>query len=291
MMVRILLWLDTPVGRTVWLPLLVAIVATGILRLAWAREKGPILANAAAGAAFVLTYAVTAGLPGIPTAGAAHKIFYLSVAGLVLGAILDAEEWGTWMRRVVVVVLPLLGLVWIAGPLANTPGPPPDQNLVLGLFAAAVIVLLRLTRTEGSALTAPVHLAVASAGLAAVALYAGTFFAVQVGTALAAATVGFLVWNWPVYRYPPGGALLLAIGMPALALAAQLLLYDGAPWGALAVLLLVFFSDWIAGGIRLGGGRVAYAVRPLLTAVVGALVVAASGLVAYLQSAAVPPPP
>ena len=239
----------------------------------------------------MLTYAVTAGLPGIPTAGAAHKVFYLSVAGLVLGAVIDAEELGAWTRRVAVIVLPLLGLVWMVGPLANLPAVLPDRMLVLGLFGAAVVVLLRLTRSEGSAVTAPVHLAVAAAGVAAVAWYAGTYFAVQVGTALAAATLGFLVWNWPVYRYPPGAALLLGIGMPALALAAQLLLYDGAPWGALAVLLLVFFSDWIAGVIRLGGGRVARAVRPLLTAVVGALVVAASGLVAYLQSAAVPPSP
>ncbi|MBM3506381.1 MAG: hypothetical protein FJX64_01390 [Alphaproteobacteria bacterium] len=73
-----------------------------------------------------------------------------------------------------------------------------------------------------------------------------------------------------------GGALpsRSGAGLPLLALAQPLLDEHGA---ALAVLLLVFFSGWIAAQMRVGSGK---GLRPLALAVASGLVVVAAVRVA-----------
>jgi Fuc2NAc and GlcNAc transferase len=236
--------------------------------------------------AFVLAYFVAAGMPAWPAAGSAHKVFYLGLTGLLVGVVLDSEGAGDRVRRGVALALPLVAVAWVIAPFAAGTLAATDYALIGAVGAAVLTMFLRLTRITGSAVTAPIQLAVAAAGVAAIAWYGGNFFQVEVGLILAAASAGFLLWNWPVYRFPPGAALLLGAGIPVAALSAQMAIYGNASKAALAVLVLVFFSDWIAGGIRLGGGRVALAMRPVLVLVAGALVVGAAALASVLQSGA-----
>ena len=58
---------------------------------------------------------------------------------------------------------------------------------------------------------------------------------------------------------------------PLLAMAGQLLVDEDASPVALALLLLVFFSEWIAGHIKISGGKIT---RPIVLAFSGLLVVA-----------------
>ncbi|MDA1132951.1 MAG: hypothetical protein O2905_06980, partial [Proteobacteria bacterium] len=238
----------------------------------------------AAGVAFVLAYFVAVGLPAWPATGSAHKVFYLGLAGLLIGIVLDAEDAGDRLKRGATLALPFAALAWVVVPVVSGAMERETVMLIAALAAALVVMFVRLSRVAGSAVTPPIHLAVAAAGVAAIAWYGGSFFQVQVGLILAASATGFVLWNWPVYRFAPGAALLLGIGIPVAALAAQMALYGGASKPALALLVLVFFSDWIAGGIRLGGGPVAVALRPVLVLLAGLLVVGAAALVTVLMA-------
>ena len=271
-------------GQSILLPLVLSWVATGILRFAWGPLRGPKIASASAGMAFVLAYFVAAGLPAWPSAGSAHNLFYLGLAGLLIGVILDSEGAGDRVRRIAVLVLPLLAVASVIVPFSTGSLRAWDYVLITSVGTAVAIMFMRLSRTSGSAVTAPIQLAVAAAGVAAIAWYGGNFFQVKASLILAASSAGFLLWNWPVCRFPAGAALLLGAGIPLAALAAQMALYGSASKAALAVLVLVFFSDWIAGGIRLGGDRVSQIIRPLLVLVTGALVIGAAALASVVQS-------
>ena len=213
-----------------------------------------------------------------------------ALAGTVAGVILDGEGQHPGRLRAAAVIVPLAAVAWVVAPLPLGDLAPGEWNLIIALAVAVLIVFLRASRRSGSAVTAPVQLLVAALGVAAVAWYAGAVAQAQVGVMLAAAAAGFLAWNWPAFRFPPGAALLLGIGAPVVALAAQMAVWGTASLTALAILVLVFFSDWIAGGIRLGSGTVATAMRPVLVLLVASMVVGAAALTSYLPSGTVPAP-
>lgn len=268
-------------GQIVLLPLVISWVIARLLKVLWVGETGPRVASASAGAAFIATYFVTVGLPAWPAAGSSHQILYLSLGGLLIGVVLDSEGAGDRLRSAAVLTLPLAAVAWLVSPILLEAK---DYALAIPVTIAAIIVFTRLSRTTASVVTAPVELAIAAAGLAAISWYSGSYIQVQLGMSLAAAVTGFILSSWLLFRFLPGAGLLLGVGIPTVALAVQMALYGSASKIALAILPLVFFSNWIAGGIHLGHGKAAQAMRPLLTLVVGGLVVGAAALLAVLSS-------
>ena len=274
-----MLWLSAP-GVAAWLwPLATSLVVTGAIRLAAGRERGPRLAGIGAGAVILVSIFILGGPPGLAAATFTQQIVVLTLAGLAVGAFLDVEAIGGWPRRVTLIVLPIAGLMWVTAQ-ASASATFPDRNVVVALFGAAALATGRINRVKGSAMTAPILVALAALGLAWLSWIAATFAMVQINLAIAGAIGGYLLWNWPVFRFAPGAALTLASSAPLLAMAGGLTLIAGIDRLALAVLGLVFFSDWIAGLIPLGGGRIAHALRPLLVIAAGLLIAAAAALLA-----------
>ena len=131
-------------------------------------------------------------------------------------------------------------------------------------------------------MTAPIQLAVAAIGLGVLAWVGGSGLLAQISAAVAFAVSGFLIWNWPVFRFPPGAALVMGAAVPLAAIGGALTLSGTVGGGALAILVLIFFSDWLAGAISLGGSSLAQAMRPILVAAAGMLVVAGAAALAAL---------
>ena len=253
------------------LPFLGAVAATGLLRLVGGASLGPRLAGAGAAAGFLLAYAAVVGARGLPVPFGDHKILTLALLGMLAGILIDSEGWGGKWQRVVVIALGVSALGWIIGPEALRTDPGPERNLLVAYVAGAILVFVRITRVAGSAGTAPIQLAVAATGIAIVATGGGASGVGYLGLALAAATFGFVAWNVPDVRFAPGPALVLGVATPLLAMAGQLLVDEDASPVALALLLLVFFSEWIAGHIKISGGKIT---RPIVLAFSGLLVVA-----------------
>ncbi|QCO05092.1 hypothetical protein [Azospirillum argentinense] len=274
--------LDDLVVQTALFPLVVGVAAVGVVRLAGGRTRGPRLAAAGVAAAFLAAYALIVGLPALPPPSSMGRLFWSAVAGLVIGVGADLagidRRRGTWLLGAWVTA----SLLWIALPVL--PGS-------LDTITAAVLLLaggwIALTRTAGEgegAATPGVALMAAAVAVGGVALVGASASVAQLAFALAAATGGLLLWNWPVERHAWGNAGQAALGILVL-LAATLTFFSSAHAEALLLALPAFFADRLRDRLplpRTAAGRAMGTVALTVLALVPA--VAAVG-VAFLLSA------
>lgn len=276
-------WLQDSFTRSVLLPLLTAFAAVGAIRLFWGPSRGAAVASAATPAGFILAFA-SLGVSVVPPGrGSLGIVVYIAVAGLIVGAILDSEGIRDGARRTVVMALGLAGVAWVGWPPAFGLPAIRDSDILIALVVAALLVGYRITRLSGSASTVPIQLMVASLGLAGIAWAGASNELALIGVALASATFAFVLWNWPVYRFPPGAALVAGIGAPISALGTYTVLFTHSSRLALGTLLLVFFSEWLASGIYLGSAKLGLALRPIITTLAALLVAAVATLIAYVR--------
>jgi len=115
------------------------------------------------------------------------------------------------------------------------------------LWLAGIFIFERLFSSTGkiSADAAVCSLA-AAIGASLVSLVGASGSIAQLFAAAAAATGGFLLWNWPKARYPFGLRALLSGGGALFALAVNLILLTDASRLAAAFLLLVFVAPNMA---------------------------------------------
>jgi hypothetical protein len=214
---------------------------------------------------------------GVPDLGE-HMPLMLALIGMMVGILIDSEAWGGRRQRLWVIATGLAIVLWtLADDVANT-DLGPERNVLVAYFAGAILVFVRATRVAGSAGTVPVQMMVAGAGVCALSLVSGAGEVAALAGALAASVLGYVAWNWPAVRFTPGAAFVLRAGLPLLGLAGALLLEEDGSIAGLGVLLLVFFTEWIAAQLRTSGGR-----RPLALTLAGLLVVAVAVLVARWQ--------
>ena len=269
-------------GQSLLLPMILAFASAGIFRIIWGIKIGPMVAGSSIGIAFVFAYFVAIGFPAWPATGSVHKIFYLGIASFLIGTLLDSEGFGVKTKRLLILLFPLFAMGWVITPLLSETVQKWELMLVCISLVAVLIIFARLSRPMENEVIAPIQLALAASGVAAIAWYGGSFSQVKVGLILASSLVGFILWNWPVSRFRSGAALLLCGGIPTIALALQIAIYSNAGGISLVVLTLVFFTDWLADGIQVSNLRIARAFRPLLVVVTGLLVISSATLASVM---------
>jgi hypothetical protein len=280
-------WPLPPAVQSALVPLAAGFALAGLLRLVGGPDRGRALASAAVGLALVAGLLTLLGWPVWPPRTVAQKLPYLVAAGSVLGVVLDARPLPRAMALLVALAWPAVVLGWLAWPRLAAPslgGLAP----VAAAYAGGAFALVRLQHWRGHETVTPTLLLAASLGLAGLAVLASARSLGQLAGVLAGAVGGFLLWNWPVARFPFGWGGLLPAGGALVALAGQALLFTRVSPLALGLLLTVFLADRVAppGGSTGRGRRV---LAPVLLAAVAAVpVVAALALACYAGQAESP---
>jgi len=278
--------LSDPLVQSAGLPLGLAFVLAGLLRLVGGPGRGNRLAGVACGLGFLAAYWAIRGLPPLPPVAAAQKLFWAAALGLAAGLALDLA--GSRPRPVAAAAaLAAAGTAaWLGW--ARLQQLPADWLAALTVAAVAVfawrVAATAADRGTEGGLQAGLMLLAAALGLGAIALTASSASLAQAAFALAAALGGFLLWNWPVPRFPAGAALLLG-GLAALAgLLAQAALFTRGQPAVLLPLLLVAFADLPARRFAAGGGTLRIAWRGLALALFALLpAMLAAGLAWWLN--------
>lgn len=278
-----------PIFQAAILPLAAAFVLSGLLRAMGREGRGRVLAGGSIAIAFLVAYLVLLGLPEWRPADPIDKVLYIALGALAIGAFADLTGMPVQIKYALILVIPLFGLAWVAEPQIRGPLDLAGVTTLVVLFAANGVGTYRLTLREGTDLTPSIYLGAGAAGLGLIGLFADANPLYHLAFALAASTVGFAVWNWPVNRFAPSAALLAGAGSILVALAGTLVLYSGASRIAMAALVLVFFSDKFVETVRLGGGRIGTALRPLAVVSASAVIVLASAAIGFFIGAATEP--
>jgi hypothetical protein len=251
--------LDDPMVQSAVLPLCVSLV----LGLCIARVVGRRLAATAVPIAWAVAHAVTLGVQqGWPRTND-HRLFWLAAIGLVVGVIADAgppagarpgrervyEAVSRVASRVGAPAGAVLAVLWIAW--SGLRNGSVEAVSVAVVAAIAAVALGCLVRAADRDLEAPLILLVAAAALAPIALFGGSAKIAQLCGAVAAATGGFLLLNFPRVRLAFGQTGICGIGLPLVGALAVIALYlPDASKAALGVLALAFAASELARRVR-----------------------------------------
>lgn len=230
--------LHDPFIQSSLLPLALALLAVGVLHRLWKP-----LAAAAVGAVFLGVFALVVGVPALPPPSSVGKLFWASAAGLALGTVLDLAGVKGRAGAAVLALWLVAALVWIALPALDGL----TAGVTLAVLAAGGVAFLF---GSGAGAAGPVGgaslLLALSLAIGGTALIGSSASIAQMALALAAATGGFLLWNWPVARHVWGQAGRAALGVAVL-LAAVLALFTQTQ----AAVLLLTLPAVLAGRVRL----------------------------------------
>jgi hypothetical protein len=274
--------LSDPLVQTAGLPLGLSFLVGGLMRVLLGPGRGAALAALGIPLGLLAAYVAILGTPPLEPRGAQQKLFHIVVLAAALGALIAWSGRGGGRPVAVLVLAVTAAEAWLF-----------EARLRSGTFAqlwplAAVWVGTlfaadRLARAGASDRDAPVMLLVAALGLGVVALLGASASYGQLGFALAAATGGFLLWNWPWARWPLEPAGLLGGGTALLALVAAVATFaPRADKIALALLLLCFVTPTMVRHRLPPGGPW----RPVLVGIAAAIPAAAAAVIAHLSAGA-----
>lgn len=245
------------------LPLGVALVLAGGIRFGLGRTTGALLASAAIGGAFLVAFSAVQGWPPFPPRSGTQKILYVVLAGLAAGVLIDLVR-GHILTRILVFIWPAVIIGWIGWRQLMSLDPVALITITL-LYAASVVALVGLQKPSGPSSNGPVMLMAASVGAAIITFVGAAASAGQLFGIIAAASGGFLLWNWPTPRFRFDGAGVLGAGGGFVAIATTSILFTDANQLAMAFLVLVFLTSRVSTITKFG-------TRPALGPIVTGLV-------------------
>ncbi len=217
----------------------------GVLYWTVDRRVGSHYAAITGGLVFLLAfYLAYDRLPSFPPRGSTNKVFYLSLAGLIAGLVVERLPHRDRVVKAAAVLVPLAVAVWIAWPrLARGIDAQLLTLLAIG-WMAGTLLLWRLWDMRASPEVPWIVLLVFALGLAPLTQLGASVGTMMLALAFAAGLGGIALWNFPTPRIaftaPPllGGALGLIGATDTLLLISQKINLVG-----LGVLLLVVFAN------------------------------------------------
>ena len=272
-----------PLVQSVLVPVVGGFLLTAAIRIANGASKGPLVAGASVALGFLIGYGLVVGLPPLPPVSAQQKLAYVVAAGLVLGFLLDFFRRPPLYREVLYIVGTAAALYWMAQPRIAG-GNAWTYLALIALWLGVLILGHRLERSRSAGIEPAIKLLVAALGLGVIALFGRSASQAQLAFGLATALGGFMLWNWPVNRYPFGATLLLGAGGALAGMAIVLALYSETSPAALAILLLCCFADVAAKRVKLPASKLGEALRPIVLAGIALIPALTAIAVAYIQS-------
>lgn len=263
-------------------PFAAAALGVGVLRLIGGSARGRLIAGGGIGIGFLIGFVLILGAPMRWPQSSSEKLFAIAALAAALGLALDLSRDSPPVTRLFAAVSSLAALTWLGWPRIVA-----QDWIDIAVLAAVAggggIVLTRLFASGPQATDAGIKLMVACIALALVSVFGASASLGQLAGAAAAATAGFLIWIWPVPRFPFAASAVLGGGLTFVALTGVVAVFTDAPKPALAMLLPIFFADLAFARVPKTQHGMNRAIRPILLAAVALIpALAAVGLASLL---------
>ncbi len=261
----------------VGLPLATAIIFTGAIRFLFGSDRGKIFASSAIAIGFLVTFTALRGWPEFPPVGSTGKLAYLVLAGAVGGVLADFMRTPRRLQRIIAVLWPGVIVCWIAWRQVQSPTLALVVTIAI-LWILGAAIFWRLFEEDGPTPHATVTFLAATVGAAAIAFIGSAASTAQLYGVFAAATGGFLLWNWPTPRYKFGSAAVLGAGGGFLSLATIIVMFTEASQLAFIFIAPVFAAPFCARYFGLNKGE---ELGPIVTGLISLVPVVVGVGIAY----------
>lgn len=273
-----------PVIAQLAVPAAATVIVAALIRLIGGTGTGTRAAAFGVPVGLIAGYALLPGVPWTPPVAAADKLIWLALGGGLLGLLVDVTGRGRAVVPILGFLWPMVAIAWLVGPTILSVGEATLYRYA-GVAVALGLIIVRLNQIGGGAsgFAGPVTATAITGGLSAVAFVSGDSGVAAVGFPLAAAGLGWMVCNWPTWRFAFGAAGLLGGTGTALALAAYAVLFTSSNSSLYLIALAAVLVEPLA---RAWTGRRALtkaeAIQPIALAILGAIPAAlAVGLAVY----------
>ena len=278
-----MLSLNNPIVQSFVVPLLVALAATGLLRLLGGQPRGAAIAGLGAGLGALAGCWAIFGIPSFPPAGSTNKLFYVIAIAAALGLLADILAAPRIATRVLAGLSGPAAILWIGGAKAIAEPWPAGFVVVVAILITAAAGWRLAGRADKPA-EGGVMLLVAALALSISALLGNTASSAQLAGATAAALGGFLLWNWPKPRFQLGSGVVMPVLAVLAAMAVQVALFTKIESYALIPLAFVLFANYATQRLSLGTGKSAPALTPIVLGLIAAIPAAVTVGAVYLTT-------
>ncbi len=275
--------LSNPIVQSIVVPLVVALVATGLLRLLGGQRRGAAIAGLGAGLGALAGCWAIFGIPSFPPAGSTNKLFYVIAIASTLGLVIDLLALPQIAAKVLAALSGPAGIAWIGGAKALAEPWPAGFIVVVSMLVTAGAGW-RLANHPDKPADGGVMLLVAALAMSISALLGNTASSAQLAGATAAALGGFLLRNWPKPRFRLGCGILMPVLAVLAAMAVQIALFTKIEAYALIPLAFVLFANYATHRLSLGTGKMATALTPVVTGLIAAIPAAVTVAAVYLTT-------
>lgn len=231
-----------PLLRSLLLPFLAAIVASGVIRMFAGPWRGVVHGAVGIGIGFLAFVLIRYGFVGWPIKDGIHMLGLVIVAAMLGGIVLDELELPEFATTITHLAVPLLLVFWLGSEIVGEKLTTRMALMYGALTIAGFWLLERLEQDRDEGMAPHLGVAMALASLAIIALIRGNSM-FEPAAALATATLGFAVINWPRQRLPWGAGAGLVTGAGYLAIATLMLFADGDMKIPVGLSLLAFISS------------------------------------------------
>ncbi len=223
--------LHHPLVQSLLLPAGIAFVGCGLVRSAGGPGAGARWAAVAIGPALIAGTGAVAGWAVSPNT-MTGKLPWVIAAGWLLGLSLEAMRASRWLQWAAASALWAAALAWLG---------PDSIALFLAAFAIGTLVIAAVVRESSARADASAILAMASLGLAGVAMLGASLLLFQFALGTAAALAGgALFWLWPKPRIAFGARATMPATFAWLGIAIATVRLTPTPGYVLALLAAAF---------------------------------------------------
>ncbi len=256
------------------LPLGIAFVFTLVLHLVFRQGRYRSLQGLSIGCGFIAAYFAIFGSFAWPPATPPDYLITVALFAMLVGATLDQMTIHLYMRRGIILAIPLIISFWMASgeTLFTRQG---QIFLTMMMVFFGVMIFNRLEETRKDSFSSPVAVLFAAAGLTVIAELYGTRLALF-ASALAASLLGYLLAQFMRKSGPWGFSGILVAGGLYLGLAAKFFFMRSQLALPVAMTALPFFVPWILQFFPAAQGRwyPAYLIAGELAALAAIILVA-----------------
>lgn len=287
------------------IPFIATLLATLAIRLTGGPVHGARLAIVAPGLGFLLAYYLIEGAAW-PAVASKQKVLWIAVAAVALGLVVHLASRRRALALAAALLVPLASLAWLDW-RRLTGDPDLGRILTLAvLYLAALVALWSLQAAAGEGgpadagepdagagrggIYAPLLLMVAAFAAGAISLFSAFIGMAQASIAVGAVLGGYLLVAYPFHIASGRAFAFGASGLVGIAGIWIACLFTMALFGfsmnkvALAILLLAFPAGWLARSLRVGAGRAARVIEPIVFGILVAVPAAAGAAYAILTA-------
>lgn len=269
--------LSNPIVQSSILPLFLSLIVAAAL--GFSSAKGARIAALGVAISALLTVIVIQGF-SFPPKATSQKLPYLIAAAGFIGVIFDLLKLKGRAWQLAGIVIPLATIGWLFGSrLGST-----DIPGFIYLAATLLVSLFAYWQFESSRnqLDSGIQILLYCAGLGAILMIGSSAMLSQSAFGLMAAVGGFLLLNWPKFRFPIGAAMVFPLATALAAMTAQGLFFTKASGLAIVLLIPVLLISYLLPKIPLLKKVSSPAIRAICLTAVGVIPLGASILCASL---------